>query len=715
MRTRSLLSAATLLILFSRSLFAEEGMWLLDAVYKLPLEQMRPHGLMLSPSRIYSPDSTSLKDAIVHLGGGTGSFISASGLIITNHHVAYGSIQALSSVQNDYLRNGFLARTRQEELSTATTAEIVMAMKEVTTEVLGALSDTLSPEQRSLAVQERIRAIEAAAQGDTGATHRVVEMNNGVQYYLFTTLTLRDVRLVYAPPTSIGNFGGEVDNWMWPRHTGDFTILRAYVGPDGKPAKYAADNLPFRPRQFLPISSRGVKEGDFAMVMGFPARTFRYREAAGVELARDITLPVQIDLYKTRIDIIESMAADNRAIGIKYASKVRGIANASKKYVGVLEGMRRTDLVARKRAEEEQFGRVGTGSPADRAQWSALLAEIESATDEARRVERKNQILSNLTSAVELIGIANRFLSYASLPAGFDTRPEKEITSLREYLDRIFKNHDTQVDRAMMVAMILKSDAMPADQRIEAFQSITEGKTGEELERRVREYVEGLYGDSRLATRDGCEELMQKDQEEMLADPVVRLAAQVSKEQEPVTVATNAYATRIGQLRRRYARALADRDQAPLAYPDANRTIRLTYGTVQDLHPRDAVVLAPQTLLGGVIEKEQKTEPFIVPAALKELWQKKDFGPYADPKLGDVPVAFIADLDITGGNSGSPVINGRGELIGCAFDGNWESVVGDYLYQERYNRSINVDVRYVLFILDKFAGARNILEELVIH
>jgi hypothetical protein len=662
MRKKLMLSllCALMLLLSSAGRTMDEGMWLLDTIGKLPVSDMKSHGLELTPEQIYSANGPSLKDAIVLLGGGTSSFVSPEGLMVTNHHVAYGSIQSLSSVKTDYLKDGFWAKTRDEELRTNLTAQIVTEIKDVTSEVLSAVNDTMSAGQRAAAIRERSREIERTAKGNSDLTCRVSEMYSGVSYYLFTFQALTDVRLVYAPPSAIGNYGGEVDNWIWPRHTGDFSIMRAYVGPDGKPAKYAKENVPFKPKVFLPISAAGYKEGSFAMIMGFPGRTFRYREASSVELARDETLPLTVELYKTRMDIINAASENDRSVAIKYASKVRGIANTYKNYLGTLEGMRRANLLDIKRKDEEQFTAYINASPELTKKYGTLLDDMAKANADLKTFNQKYIFLNNLTAGVDILRLANRFRTYAQ-----GSQSEAQKVALREVISTTFKNFDLNVEKQLLTALILKGADLPASQQVAALTDIYGDRTGTRRQQKVKDFVDDLYDDSDLSTPEGCEKLLEKGGEKIVKDDYLKFAAKI--------------------------------------------------GQVRPYKRRDAVEYDYSTTLTGVMEKETGKDPFIVPPKLKELWQKKDFGQYADPKTGDIPVAFIADLDITGGNSGSPVINGKGELIGCAFDGNWEAVVGDYYFQPALNRTIAVDTRYMLFILDKYSNAQNILKEMVIR
>jgi hypothetical protein len=699
--------------------WTDEGMWLLDSISELPVAEMKSHGLQLTPEQIYSEHGPSLKDAIVLLGGGTASFVSAEGLLLTNHHVAFSGLQALSSVKDDYLQNGYWAKTKSEELPTTYTAQIVIGMRNVTADVLSAVGDTMSAVQRVAAIRSKSREIEHSAKGTTDYVCRVLEMYGGNEYYLFTYEIFRDVRLVYAPPSSIGNFGGEVDNWMWPRHTGDFSFMRVYAAPDNTPAPYAKGNLPYRPKVFLAISSQGYNEGSFAMIMGFPGRTYRYREAAAVRLAHDVTLPTVLDLYKTRIDIITDAGKSNREIQIKYASRVRGLENTYKNYRGTLEGMKRSDLLEVKEDEQRQFASYLHSTPELQNRYGSLLEQLSAADDELEHYEKTQRLLMNLSTGVDLLRVTARLRRDAGLhplppePSFFARGRERETT--QEFLSTVFKNLDISIDQQILETLILKDLDDPTYQHLKTFLKIVGDRTGESQIRRVRDFVHDLYDDTELSTLAGCEKLAAAGQDALKEDPFIKFAADIAEDQEPLAVAYTRINETLSALREKYIAAWIAWKDGTVTYPDANRSLRFTYGTVKSLEPRDAVEYRYYTTLNGVMEKEQNVEPFIVPPRLKELWRKKDYGRYADAKDGSMHVAFLADLDITGGNSGSPVMNGKGEIIGCAFDGNWESIVGDYYFQEEYNRTISVDARYILFVLDKFSGAENILKELIVN
>ncbi len=710
----------TLFSLVPSPVRSDEGMWLLDAIRQLPLAEMRRHGLVLTPEQIYNANGPSLKDAIVLLGGGTASFISPEGLIITNHHVAFSAIQELSSVQEDYLEKGFLARTRAEELSTSYTAQVVESMNDVTERILVGTDTIPSFADRFRTIHARIKEVEDSVADEPGRTSRVVEMYEGLKYYLFTYLRLSDVRLVYAPPSSIGNFGGEVDNWEWPRHTGDFSIMRVYVGPDSMPAKYSKQNIPFAPKKFLPVSTRGCPDSSFAMILGYPGRTYRYRDAAEIAVTTEVTLPLTCDLYKTRIDVITAAMDKDRSTAIKYASAVRRIQNPYKKYLGMMEGMRRSNVIASKRAEERELSAYISSHAEPETKNGSLFANLDKACAELGAVERRDILFGNLITGVNLIRIANRFASFAgahytdSLGNTIDP-PEAQRKAAVDYAESILKDTDPDIDKEILTALLNFAVAIGATERPSFVSDIVGSRTGREAERKMEDFVRDLYDGTSLATIAGCKELLEKSPRKILKDDLVEFAGTLSREREPIQLKSQAINKSLDTLRKQYVAAWMRWKHPNPAYPDANRTLRLTYGKVASLSPRDAVHYSFESSLSGVMEKESDESPFIVPEKLKSLWNAKDFGRYKDQTLNDIPVDFLTDNDITGGNSGSPVINGNGELIGCAFDSNWDGIVGDYLFQEKYDRTISVDVRYVLFILDKYAGAENLLKEMEIR
>jgi hypothetical protein len=719
MKTFLSLCAVAVVFLFVAWVAPDEGMWLLTQVQKLPYPEMQKHGLTLSPEQIYSPDGVSLKDAIVRLPGGTGSFVSDKGLIVTNHHIAFSALQSVSSVQADYLKNGLSAATYAEEVPVPNyTAQYVTSVKDITAEIMAAVSDTMNTDDRMKSIRAKSAEIEKAAKTSPDMNAQVSETYSGARYFLYTYAVLKDVRIVYAPPETIGNYGGEVDNWMWPRHTGDFSFMRAYIGPDGKPATYAKENVPFKPVAFLPVSLKGVKEGSYAMVMGFPGRTFRYRTSYEIALAKDESLPLTMRLFKTRMDIIDAAGKNNREVELKYASIWRRMANTYKNYQGTLEGMQRADILKQRTTQEKAFTEFLASKPELQQKYSHVLPGIASAYADLKSFNRKSIVFNQFISGINMVGLANQFKnyanSYAEQTSGKKAAPEQNVKTLTSAITSTFKDHDEHVDRETMVALMLLAADLPAADQIAAVKNVTGESAGAEREKKVREFVGELYKESKLTRQEECTKLMEASDKDILNDPLVKFAVSLDADSAPLTAKTNSFNGKMTKLRTELLQAWMAWKGDDL-YADANSTLRITYGEVKPYDPRDAVHYDYKTTLTGLMEKETGTDPFIVPPKLRQLWEKKDFGRYADPATGDVPIAFLANLDITGGNSGSPVINGSGELIGLAFDGNWEAVVGDYIYQEPLNRSINVDSRYILFFLDKYSNAQNIISELVIR
>ena len=719
-RFRALTSAAALILACVAAKAPDEGMWPLDTLERLPLRAMRARGLHLTPEQISGTHGPGLKDAVVLLGGGTASFVSPDGLMLTNHHVAFSALQSLSAIGHDYLNDGFLANTRDQELPTAYAAQVVERMDDVTREVLAGVADSQTPEERMGIIKANSAAVEAAAQKAPWNICRVYAMDSGTRFSLATLLVLRDIRLVYAPPGAIGNFGGEIDNWMWPRHTGDFAFMRAYVGKDGRPAAYAKDNVPFKPSLFLPLSTRGYTEGSFVMVLGFPGKTFRHYESAALTVANNVTLPTIIKLSRARMSVIEDAGNRDRALQIKYANRLRMMENTYKNFLGTLEGMKRSEVIARRQRDEQVLDAYIHATPGRIRRFGDLLSELGRNDSLLGAMEARQILLRSLSSSVDFLHAANIIREAIARPSSDSSGilhagmggPRAEATA---GIAAVYGNYDEGVDKRLLTALILQSRELGEGQGLRLFRQIEGDNAKENRGRLVEQFVDSLYRGSALSSQAACMNLLSGPVDAIRTDPGIRFAADIAAERKAMSADSARISAALESLRGTYITAWQEWKQDTAGYPDANRSLRFSYGIVEGYMPRDGVSYGYQTSLSGVMEKAQETDPFIVPPRLRELWEKKDFGTHADPALGDVPVDFISDLDITGGNSGSPVINGDGELIGCAFDGNWESVVGDYVYEERFDRTISVDIRYVLFILDKFSAASNILHELTIR
>lgn len=698
---------------------ADEGMWLLTHLDKLNLKELKARGLKLTASEIFNAKAVSLKDAIVQLGGGTGEFVSAKGLMLTNHHVAYGALQSNSTPEKDYIKNGFHAATLEEELPAKNmTASFVVEMRDVTADLLKDIAANASDAERDTAISRQSRdLIKAAIGDDKNLRANVVEMNGGLQHMLFVSRVLRDVRLVYAPPLGIGNFGGEVDNWMWPRHTGDFAFLRAYVGKDGSSAEYSKENVPFTPKAFLKISARGVKANDFVMIMGYPGRTQRYRTSFDIRFDQEVNFPLLTKLMKASIDALQTMQKKDKAAEIKYAGRVKGLLNGYKNRLGMIEGFGKLNVVGIKQKEETAYKAWLAKTPAMETKYGDILPKLQTIFDEMKGLAPKAISLSWLMRSSQLLAqvylIARWQLEHGKpdeqREEGFR---EKDFSSIKS---RVLQPvSDEALDRVTLLNTMNNSGDIPLNERLTSFASISNRMTGDELQERFKGTVANWYSSS-LMSKDAREKLltMKKEEFDAVQDPLIDFAKTLAYESSTFMGRYNELTTQIDKLRTRYIEALAAWKNSYL-YPDANRTLRLTYGTVKGMAPRDAVSYAPTTRLAGIVEKATNEEPFDAPKKLLELAEKKEFGDYAEKTTSDVQVAFLSDCDITGGNSGSPTLNGKGELVGCAFDGVWEGITSDYYVDQATARTISVESRYILFVLDKFSGAKNVLDELTI-
>jgi hypothetical protein len=707
---------------------ADEGMWMPDSLDKLPLAQLKKRGFELKPEDVYSLAKPSLKDAIVQISiGGTGSFVSPEGLILTNHHIAFSAVTRASSSEKDFINNGFLAKTRAEEIpAQGYTISITQEFKDVTAEVLAAVKPEMSPEerQRAIAVKQQEMA-KANSREKEGIRAQVAEASGGYQYFLYTYLTLRDIRLVYAPPKSIGYFGGDPDNFEWPRHCGDFAFLRAYVGPDGNPANFSKDNAPFKPKKFLPINATGIKEGDFAMVMGFPGSTFRLRESYSVEYRQNIQLPEQIASLRQQIDTLTKLGEKNPALKIRFADQIFGLSNSLKAYEGAVVGLKRMNLVARKRAEEAEFKRWIEASPALKAKYGDVLPQQEALYRDLTSTGAKQYALNDLLDSGNLINALQFAYGRAAsrdLPA--NERPlqysDQFLPQVAAQLSAGWEEREPEAEARLLASALARVAELPADQKVQAIEKLFEGKSGKERRDAEAEFARQTIENAKFKSFDEIKKLFNASAAEIRAidDPAVKLVVAAVDENAPLSKKQSQILSAVTKVRPLYVSGMLEMRRATGKglpyYPDANFTLRFTYGEVKGYKPRDAVTYDYQTSLSGVIEKDSGEDPFAVPEGLKELKAKKDFGPYVDPRLNDVPVNFLLTTDITGGNSGSPVMNGRGEIIGLAFDGNFEGLGGDYAFEPSLNRTIAVDIRYALFVTEKFAGASSLFNEMQI-
>lgn len=723
-RTLLLSILITSLLLAPFSSFADEGMWLPGSLSQLPFSKLKTRGLELTPDEIWSTSKPSLRDAVVQLSiGCSGSFISPEGLIVTNHHCAFEGVTKNSSVESNLINDGYLASARDKEIELKGYAvSITQDYKDVTSEVLSAVKPEMSAEEQEQAVALRKQQIAAEALGERakeGYRTQIVDMSGGAQYYLYTYYTIRDVRLVYAPPKNIGFFGGDPDNFEWPRHTGDFAFLRAYVGPDGKSADFNRNNVPFKPKKFLTINASGIREGDFTMIMGYPGSTFRTRESYSVEFREKYQLPDTINTIKQQLASLDAIGAKDPAAKIQNADQYFGLSNTLKAYEGAVIGIKRMNLVARKRAEEAAFQQWLAKNPAAKAKYGEVLPQIATLYADLNSYYLRLTALQQLGSA-DLIGA----LMFAYQRALDHEKPKEQqarqysdnrVQALLAQFSAVLQNMDIETEAGALAGALAQAASLPDAQKLSFVEAKFAGKTGAERNAAEAEYAKKLIDKSKFRSFEELSKALKASLAELkeMDDPALTFARNVVDERLPLEEKLTTFNTTITRLRPLFVRGMLEMKNGAY-YPDASFTLRFTFGEVKGYKPRDAVSYDWQTSLSGVIEKDTGEEPFDVPAKLKELYQKKDFGSYSDARLHDVPVAFLSTNDITGGNSGSPIMNGKGELIGLAFDGNFEGLGGDYAYDPTVNRTLNVDIRYVLFLTDKFAGADYLFQEMQI-
>ena len=677
---------------------ADEGMWMLPYLQKMNAKDMKARGCKLSAEEIYSMNNSSLKDAIVIFGGGcTGEIVSPDGLLFTNHHCGYGSIQALSSVEHDYLKNGFWAMSRAEEIpAPGLKVRFIRKIVDVTSDVLGAVPDIAGGEERSRLVAEHAEAVKNRFEAENpGMEISVKPFFGGNQFFAFVIEVFSDVRLVGTPPTSIGKFGGDTDNWMWPRHTGDFSIFRVYAGPDNKPADYAPENRPYKAEKFLKVSLNGYDEADFAMIMGFPGSTQRYMTSYEIDRMLEVENPQRIFIRGERQAILkEDMAASDK-VRIQYASKYAQSSNYWKNSIGMSRGIKRLDVKGRKQEQEAAFRTWAAKNTLPTEGYVDALDKIRESVEETLPSYASLQYLQEaFLRAVEILTPAR----YSGSLKGAE---------LEKDLKGFYKDYNMPTDRRVAKRMfrIVKENCKELPS---VFAEVIDKRFGGDTDA----YVDYLYDNSVFADEQRALAAVASGRE-LKEDPAAVLSESIVGKMRELSKAQKEGRQKYADGHRLYIAGLMRMQPKKAWASDANFTIRLTYGRILPYNPADGIRYNYYTTLKGVMEKENPENPteFTVPAKLKELYAAKDFGRYANAK-GELPTCFLADCDITGGNSGSPVLNAKGSLIGLAFDGNWEAMSGDVAFEPELQRTIAVDVRYVLFVIDKFAGAGWLLDEL---
>jgi hypothetical protein len=694
---RILLTLACAIALAPAALRADEGMWLLPLLEKMNADAMRNLGARLTPEQIYSVNNSSIKDAVVQFGGGcTGEIISGSGLLVTNHHCGYGAIQSLSSTEHNYLEDGYWAMGRDQELPVpGLTVRFLQSMTDVT--------DALATGAK------REDLIREAKDANPGCQVTVTSFYNENVFYLIVSKIYRDVRFVGAPPASSGKFGGDTDNWMWPRHTCDFSMFRVYAGKDNEPADYSPENVPMVPRQFLGVSLKGVQEGDFAMIMGYPGRTQRFQTAAQLEDMLENN-NIRIAARTVWQDVIwKAMRADDK-VGLQYASKYSGSSNGWKKWIGMNEAFEALDIIGREKQKEQDLQEWIDADPDRKAAWGTAIADIANVVESTSGTQKTANLLSESLGRIELLNMASAIQqsltsAQEAAKANPDVKVQDVINEAAKALEGYYKNYNSAVDRNAALAMLdfYKANAKP-------WQDVkVDGKSLLAVD--SRQFIDNLYKKSVFTSYEklNAKPLTVKAIEN---DPAVKLATAVTNAFQPLRVGVMESRKALSDASKAYAASLLEWKKGEPSYPDANSTCRFTYGTIKSYEPKDGVLYKYYTTLKGVMEKEDPDNyEFRVPAKLKEIYEARDYGQYADAN-GELVTCFLTNLDITGGNSGSPVLDADGNLIGLAFDGNWEAMSSDVMFEPNLQRCICVDIRYVLLMMDKFGGAGYLLDEM---
>jgi hypothetical protein len=699
------------------TLHADEGMWLPLFIERLNYVDMQKEGLHLTTAEIYSVNHSSLKDAIIIFGRGcTGEIVSGEGLVLTNHHCGYDEIQSHSTVERDYLTDGFWATKHSEELPNAgLTARFLVSITDVTQAVLGTVKENMSETEREANIKEISKKLEFSATRDNQYEARVASFFNGNEYYLFCYETYKDVRLVGAPPSSIGRFGADTDNWMWPRHKCDFSMFRIYTSPDGKPAEYSTSNVPLKSKTFLPVSIKGVKEDDFAMILGYPGSTDRFLTSYGVEMALEKTNPSIVKIRTKKLEIIKSDMDANDAVRIQYAAKYASSSNYWKYYIGQSKGLKKLNVIEEKREIESQFADWVNGNMGRTLKYRDALLNISNAYEVLSATELATRYNSEaINRGCEIISYSRSFNNLADELAN-KTADKKGISSITEKLKtaavRYFKDYNAPTDEKLLSAML---QLFYQDVQIKN-QPLLLAEINKRYKGDFSGYSKKVFKESIFASRERVENFLRQPSLKVLKkDPAYLLMQAFSANNARIDSVSKASANLLSRGRRLFVAGLREMMPDKKFYPDANGTMRLTYGKVMGYYPSDAVHYDFITHLSGLMAKEDSTnEEFIVPSKLKKLYRDKDFGRYGSN--GDLVTCFLTNNDITGGNSGSPVLNADGELIGLAFDGNWEAMSGNIAFEPELQRTVCVDIRYVLFVIDKYAGATNLINEMTIR
>ncbi len=713
---KKFLSLAALLI--AATLHAQEGMWMLNTLKQINEADMQRMGCKLTADQIYDINNSSMKDGVVRLGGGfcSGEMVSAEGLMLTNHHCGFDAIQNHSSVEHDYLTDGFWAMTREQELPAEFHVSFLQRIDNVTEKVLATVNDNMTEVERKAAIRKLGGELEKEAEKDLkNISADFKSMYDGNEFYIFVYKDYHDVRLVGAPPSAIGKFGGDTDNWMWPRHTGDFSMFRVYMGPDGEPAPYAKENIPYKPKWHFPISLNGVKQGDFAMVMGCPGRTNRFMSSHAVDVALSEAQPSVVKVRTELLDIMKQDMNADPAVRIKYASKYASIANYWKYFIGQQRGLKRLHVYDKKKQQETDLMAWINADGGRKAKYGEFLGLLEKGFAERKKYEKAQTYMNEAAFGSEAVEFA---FNMAGLKEALATKPvdaatvAAQVAGIKEAADAFYKDYNASTDRKITAAMyrMLYNDVDKGLQP-DIMATIQKKYKGD-----FDAWAVAMFKTSVITDRARLDAFLAKPTLKALQKDMVMhtMESDLAFYKGKLNPALQAAQPDIDKGYRLMLAAMREREPNRMWYPNANSTIRCSYGQVGDYQPGDAMQYDFVTTADGILEKEDNTnDEFVVPAKQHELLVKRDYGRYADAN-GELVTCFISKNDITGGNSGSPVINGNGELIGIAFDGNWEAMSGDIAFEPELQRTISVDIRYVLWTIDVFAGATHLVNEMTI-
>lgn len=693
---------------------ADEGMWLPMLLEKMNEKQMKSLGMKISAKDIYNINTGSLKDAIVSFGGFcTGEVISSQGLVLTNHHCGFDAVQNHSTLEKNYIRDGFWAKSNSEELTNpGLFVTFIVRIEDVSKQALTGITPSMTEGERQSAIDKNMNEIKKTAKKESYQDGFVRGFFEGNQYYLFITETYKDVRLVGAPPSAIGNFGKDTDNWMWPRHTGDFSMFRIYAGKDNKPADYSADNIPYTPKKSLTISLDGVNEGDFTMVFGFPGRTTRYLQSSAVEQIMTVNDPAKIAIREKALAVIDGYMRKNEQIKIQYAAKYASIQNAYKKWQGEVLGLTSTNALGKKKTYEAEFQKRVDANPQWKTQYGTLLGDLEAAYTEIKPYGYARDYYLEITSKIELFTIAAQL---NSLIVAFDKDGDKgyqqRLPQVKKTLEALYEEYSSAVDRQLFETLLEMYVKDQKDNYISPLLKELLAASANSFQTLAKRIFDEKADDG-----NEIKTLLNKPASEVISDlknlQSIKLYNDLLKTyQLQVQLKLNDIQARINKLNRSYMQAQMDVFKEKTFYPDANSTLRVTYGNVKGYNPRDAVKYDFYTYLDGVIDKYKPGDyEFDVPEKIRTLYKNKDYGQYGSN--GKMPVCFIAMNHTTGGNSGSPALDAYGNLVGLNFDRVWEGTMSDINYDPSICRNIMVDIRYVLFIIDKYAGATHLVKEM---